>query len=500
MSIVQLKSIDTPFSFSGGQPEPDVRGAVVGKPKLIYAENILPTANGFVGVRYRTVFNPQAYFPCDHLHLLYNADGTTSYFVPNHGQCLILDDASEANWKLYSLGNFAGSPSVATVLGRTFICWPGQGVFEYNKVAQTLAPIPLHGIFSSNLIAITASYNHLIATDGQLIYWSSAIDPQEFTPLLTTGAGSAIPQARETRIRYLTPAAKGFHIHTANGMIYAKFTNTEQLPWLFEPVSNAGGFVNSEYIAPEFAITTLGLQAIQENQAAAQTFAPLQNSEVYTYVGFGPFTSEFAQEGFSRESQVWGSKIVGPHFLSRHQLPLLPRVKLFRLKDKYLVLSISTKSNNIYDIAYVYDFQLRRFGVLNIPHVDVVGSPPPPALVSASLQYLQFLLPDGRLVTAEPCGGPGKLVISPIFSNFGKQIQLSGIVFPGFDGTLDVLSSDVPLDFSGHANAQSAVRTICAKAFDKFEFLATAKYHTLLFSGHINEVQILELEARARGK
>lgn len=500
MSIVSLKSIEAPLTLSGGAPELDVRGSVVGKVKLVYAENVLPTTNGYTGVHFRTVFRPNVYYGCDHLHLLYNEDGTTSYFVPNKGQCLILDDASSSSWKLYPLGNFAGSPSVATVLGRTFICWPGQGVFEYNKTAQTLAPIPLHGIFSSNLVAITSSYNYLIATDGQLIYWSSSINPQEFTPLLTTGAGSAIPQARETRIRYLTPATGGFHIHTSSGMIFGKFTSTEQLPWVFEAVSNAGGYINNEMLAPEFAITTVGLQTIRGPQASSLAFPPLEQKEVYSFVGLGPFTSEFGQEGFSRESQAWGSKLVGPNFLERHTLPLLPKVKLFRHKDKYLVLSISIRSNGIYDIAYVYDLQLKRFGVLNIPHVDVIGSPPPPSLVSASFQFLQFLLPDGSLVTAEPYGGQGKLVFSPIFSNFGKQLQISSIDFPGFEGTLDILSSDTPLDYSGHANSQSAVRTVCAKAFNKFEFLATAKYHTLIFEGFIKEIQMFELEARARSK
>lgn len=498
MSIINLKDVNVTLSPEGGSPEPDVRGSVLGKVKIIYAENILPTEFGFTGVRFRKVFTPAAGVKCDSLHLLYNADGTASYFIPNNGDCLILDDTSSVNWKSYYLGNFAGQPSIATVLGRTFICWPGQGIFEYNKTAQTLAPIHLHGLFSTNLTCITSAYNYLIATDGQIIYWSSAIDPQEFTPLLTTGAGSAIPQARKTQIRYLTPAEGGFHVHTTSGVIYAKFLQNEQIPWAFDEVFGSGGFLNSEYLAPEYAITNHGLQNIVGQKSATVHFPPLDRRKVYTYVGLSPFGQEFSQEGFARESETWGSKPVGPHFLDEHVLELLPRMKLFRLADKYLVLSVALKDSKIFNLAYVYDFKLKTFGCINIPHVDVVGSPLPPALVSASLQYLQFLTPDGALVIAEPFGGIGKVIISPVFSNFGKSIQLRAISIPGFSGTLDILSSDTPLDYSGQASEQSAVRTIAARAFGKFEFLATAKYHTLLLSGHIENLTLLDVDFGVR--
>lgn len=349
-------------------------------PQVLYCENAVPTGEGFQSVGYGTVI-PEI-------------PGSTLF-----DQAITLRDANENNFLLSpagginyiyraDVGTWVASTAVAAVPGslitrayvngRTFVCYEGLGVYEYDSLAGTYNKQTLIGLTDAETRGIGSSSNYLLAFTVLEVHWSSLVDPLDFTPSLSTGAGFAIPQDVKARITAVLGTAGGFIVYTAKNAVAAVYTNNSRAPFSFKEVSNAGGISSYEQVTseqssgPQYAWTTGGLQKISIQGAESIS------AEVNDFIA----------------GQLWEYYDKPTHALVQQYAANSEfAVKLAFISSRWLIISYrTTDSGNSYNYALVYDIILKRWGKLKLAHVDCFYYPYP--VSSNPLSYTQ-LAPKG---------------------------------------------------------------------------------------------------------
>jgi len=333
-----------------------------------YCQNVLPTSEGLMSIGYSQVISafdpPVANF--DQAIVLRDVDENNFILVPARGTNYIYK-ANTGNW--VSTNPFTGWPnqyrivSRAYVNGRTFVQYEKFGMYEYNTSANTFFPVALTGIVASDIDVIGSSNNYLIAVVGITVFWSSLVDPTDFTPSINTGAGFAIPQDMKGIARAVIPISGGFVIYTTKNAVAALYTNNARAPFVFREISNAGGILSPEQVSLEaslgfhYAWTTNGLQKISINSAEA-----LSNAAMDFLAG-----------------RIWEEFDITTLTLTSQRLNDDLKVKITCISGRYLVISYGRLSElpQLYTHALVYDLGLKRWGKLRVDHVDCFFYPYP---------------------------------------------------------------------------------------------------------------------------
>lgn len=361
-------NVRTPKSFYGGD-----ESAELSIPQLIYAENVMPTAEGLMSVGFQQQIMPLAgAIDFDQAITLRDADENNFLYVPARGKNYIWNAGTGA-WN--SVNPFAGWTGKlvtrAYVNGRTFICFENRGIYEYDATANTFLPQPITGLTATDVRGIGSSSNYLIAFTDLEVHWSSLIDPLDFVPSLSTGAGFSIPQDVKARITAVLGISGGFIVYTAKNAIAAVYTNNTRAPFTFKEIANAGGIQTYEQVTSEqtsgaqYAWTTGGLQKI-----TVQSAEPV-SGEVNDFIA-GKMWDEFDPV----------TKMLVTGYSAATEFP----VKLSYISSRYMVLSYSTSSDNtLYQWALILDTVLKRWGKLKIQHTDCFSYPYPN--VKAQVRY-----------------------------------------------------------------------------------------------------------------
>lgn len=387
-------------------------------PQCIYAENVMPTVEGVQSVGYKQVIRPLAgAVDFDQAITLRDFDENNFLFVPARGKNYIWD-ASDGIWK--PTNSFTGwngkLVTRAYVNGRTFICYEGRGIYEYDATANTFTQQAVTGLANADIRGIGGSSNYLIAFTDLEVCWSSLVNPLDFVPSLTTGAGRSIPQDVKARITAVLGISGGFIIYTAKNAIAAIYTNNTRAPFTFKEIANAGGIQTYEQVTSEqtsgaqYAWTTGGLQKITVQSAEPVSGAVNDFIAGKMWDEWNPTTKTLDQfYGDAKEFQV----------------------KLSFISSRFMVLSYSTTNDDqLYQWALVLDTVLKRWGKLKIEHADCFSYPYPNVAGAVTYADLANTTYDdlsqttyNDLLTGVISDPPSKLTIA--FLNINGEVQLA---------------------------------------------------------------------------
>lgn len=353
-------NVRTPRNPSGTEDYTDY--SVV---QMLYCENVVPTGEGLQSVGYDTqiagLANVEGF---DQAIVLRDANENNYLLSPANGTNYLYTATSGAWNSVSPIAGAAGKPVTrAYVNGRTFFCYEGMGIYEYNPGTNTIDKLTLIGITDAEVRGIGGSSNYLIAFTNLEVHWSSLTNPVDFTPSLTTGAGFAIPQDVKARITCVMGIAGGFVVYTAKNAVAAVFTNNARAPFTFKEISNAGGVLSYEQVTseqnsgPHYIWSTGGLQRI-----TIQGAEPV-SGEVNDFIA-----------GKIYEIYNWDT-----HSLEEFTAAGLEfRTKLAYISSRWLILSYTAnRFSDTLDYALIFDTTLKRWGKLKIDHVDCFFYPYP---------------------------------------------------------------------------------------------------------------------------
>mgnify|MGYP001554799596 CR=1 FL=1 len=331
-------------------------------PQVLYCENAVPTTEGFQSVYYQEMLvgNSSGF---DQAIVLRDADENNFLLSPANGRNFIYSPLGAASWVPQTALSLDPAKLItrAYVNGRTFVCFEGRGVWEYDTAAGTFNKQTLLGITDAEVRGIGNSSNYLLAFTQLEVHWSSLVDPLDFEPSLQTGAGFAIPQDVKARITAVLGIAGGYIVYTAKNAVAGVYTNNSRAPFTFKEVNNAGGIATYEQVTSEqnaghhYAWTTSGLQRI-------------------TIQGAEPISAEVNDFLAGR---LWESYSFVTHTLTQTYANSPEfQVKLSYIASRWLLISYNvTPVLGNYQYALVYDTILKRWGKLKLDHVDVFSYP-----------------------------------------------------------------------------------------------------------------------------
>lgn len=349
-------------NFSGGDTDRDI-----GIPQIFYCQDVMPTSEGFQSVGYETVVSPiiPAQTDFDQAFVVRDVDENKGLFAPASGKNYMFN----ANLNVWNSvnpiapGTFTDTTlvTVANLRGHTYQFYQQNGCYEYNFTTNLIAAVALGGLTVANIMGICAAVAYLIAWDSSnTVYWSSTITATDFTPSLSTGAGSEIPNDIKGDIVVCLPIPNGFVIYTTKNAVLASYTGNIRLPWLFKEIPGSAGVENPGAVTWEsntgfhYAWTTAGLLKVEKTGASPEL------PEITDFLAARIFEDYDAASGLLIQ-QYLGANLY---------------VKLTLLGTRYLIISYGI-TRNLYTHALIYDIGLKRFGKVKITHVDCFDWPAP---------------------------------------------------------------------------------------------------------------------------
>lgn len=329
----------------------------VGVPAVVFAENVLPLARGFISAS----FAPQAAGPAgpisdaDQAIPLRDTDENQFLFVPARGDNWVYNP-STVTWASKSPFTFNYDlVTRAYVNGRTFVFYEKTKLVEYNATTSALDTLPLvlpAGYAITDIRGIGSAGGYLLLFTDVEILWCSPLNVLDFSDL-DGGAGAQIPADLKGQITAILPISKGAIVYSTRNAVGARLTNNSAGPFVFTEISGAGGLSYWERAAADsneefqFAWTTSGLQQI--SLQTAQTIEP--EATDFLVGGRLDYWDAVNKAVVSQDSG-------GPF-----------SVKLALLAARYLVISYGTLKKT-FDFALVFDVSLRRWGKLRFEHAD----------------------------------------------------------------------------------------------------------------------------------
>lgn len=374
----------------------------IGIPDAIYMHNVMPTSFGYQSVDYKRVHQHLISEELDFNRIipLRGLDEYKKYLVPAKGKNYIMDTHMGTFYRTAQSAFYPTNAEVthAYINGRTLVAYANLGWLEYDPLSNSLGPIIPTGLAPEGVKGITNANNYNIAWDHDRVYWSSSVDPLDFTPSLTTGSGSGKPQAIRGAITCCLPIHDGFIIYTTQNAVTALWSGNALNPWIFREIPGSSGVQSPEHVSYEanyaghFAWTAAGLQRVERNEA--ETIWPeitdfLAKREIEEWINGAPDIAG---------AQRFNSHCV-PELHSR-MLPEQVQVKVSFVSARFVAISYGD-NQRLFSHCLVYDLALRRWGKLQIPHVDCFEYTPPGQKVAQPLESFGFLQVNGTIQTVD---------------------------------------------------------------------------------------------------
>lgn len=346
-------------------------------PQVLYCENVVPTGEGLQSVTYvQQVAGVATGTPAFDQAIILRDENENNYLFSPAGGLNYVYTANRGNWQSRSPNLFAAGRAVsrAYVNGRTFVCYANLGIYEYRPSTDELLEVLPLGLLAAEITGISSSSNYLLAFTKLTVHWSSLVDPLDFVPSLTTGAGFAIPQDVKANIVAVLGIAGGYVVYTAKNAVAAVYTNNVRAPFTFKEINNAGGITSYEQVTseqnsgPHYAWTTGGLQKI-------------------TIQGAEPVSAEVNDFIAGRKWEQYNATTqqLEEFVTANSEFP----VKVAYLASRWLLLSYQTVDNAAgFNYVLVYDTILKRWGKLKVDHVDCFYYPYPTTTIGLTYQQL----------------------------------------------------------------------------------------------------------------
>lgn len=370
----------TPRVFMGSDASADYNMT-----QVIYAENVMPVAEGVRSVGYlptipaatpaTTAFN--SVFPLrdanENFVLFSPASNSNFVHNPNTNTWTSLGGIAAISGHALAAGLNPVNSRVtyAYVDGRTFVCYSrlqssavtpvDLSIYEWQSATSTL----VLATTVQNLPFAAGTIDGIASSSGNLIVWSNltiawapfngaAFNFQPFLNGAFTGAGHQIPEDIQGAITSIIGTSGGFVAFTRRNAIAANYhAETLASPWIFREIPNAGGLENYEQATVEGsaaniqAYTTAGMQSITLNSAET------------THGEVADFIAARQAESYDFNTQSLTTGRVSVNLFT----------KLTNIGNRYLVVSYGYFPG-VFSFALVYDVVLRRWGKLRILHRD----------------------------------------------------------------------------------------------------------------------------------
>lgn len=455
----------------------------VGIPQIYFAQNVMPTGQGFNSVGYDLkTFGPGDRGTYESAVLVRDGAGNKGYLARNNSNLHFwYFDLGTNQW--YDLGiptvhgttvtAFYYSPTTAYVGGTSYLYLPLFYCFKIDLVARALVPQPLTGLDVTSIIGIVASAGYLVAYSVNAVAWSSTIDPTDFTPSLTTGAGGGNVEGLKGSIVACIVHALGFIVYSTGNAVGALYSGNARYPFQFREIVGTGGLESSELVVSDanttnhYAYTSSGLQSVSMQQA--QT--------VY------PELTDFMAQGMMEDWDFVNS------IMSYQQSPGtggFQAKKLTMVADRYFVVSYGVYVDNLTH-AVVYDVILNRWGKLKFAHSDCfewVNTPAPGA--DPAKHSLAFMDSAGNISTAnvqhQECEGVIFLGKYQLQRSRLMQLETVELEDVDHDKNTDVLLL-TSLD-GKNTTSSSPTSTTIHRDIRKYTFHKTGVNHTVVVLGN----------------
>jgi hypothetical protein len=375
--VPQLDSAPrTPRYFVGTDASADFNTT-----QVIYAENVMPVAEGIRSVGYRTIIPANGNSDFSSVFPLRDADENVVLYSPSKGKNYI-HNAATNSWTPSTIPAIIGFPlalnsfpaaskvSYAYVDGKTFVCYSrltslagvDASLLFWDATTSTLAPA---GVRIKNLPFAAGEIDGISSSNGYLLVWSklsvawagfdgASFDFAPYANGAFTGAGVQIPEDIQGNITAVIGVAGGFIMFTARNAVGASYyAQSVASPWVFREIAGCGGLESYEQatvegtLADVQAYTSSGMQSVSLNSSSLKH----------------PAVSDF----------ITGRKIerykFGTHELYQAAVTLDFFTKVTNIGNRYVVISYGTYPG-IYSYALVYDGALERWGKLRVIHSD----------------------------------------------------------------------------------------------------------------------------------
>lgn len=326
-------------------------------PQLYYAHNVLPTPYGYQSIGYLP-FIPSAgatNFVSVHTLRTINGNRTVLMGVTADGRLFILRFGDTAWFELPSIPGIAGKKvSTAFVRGVTYIYFSTVGCYQFAFDFNNLTPVTLTGLNPTKVFGVTGLAGYLITYGtGNVVAWSSILNPTDFVPSLTTGAGAGLIDGAQGDTTDAIAIYGGIIFLCRSNSIAAIFQANQRFPFNFVQIMGSGGISPETSVAVSatdspvaYVYTTSGLQAISLRQAEfiipeATEFLSGSRLEDFDEVNF-PFTITNLTAALYKKT-TW-------------------------IADRYIVISYG-QSTSAMTHAIVVDTALNRVGKLRVDHV-----------------------------------------------------------------------------------------------------------------------------------
>lgn len=349
--------------------------------QMIYAENVLPIAEGISSVGLQDTLLP--YTPgvthFDQFMILRDSVERNFLFSPSRGKNYVWDSAT-ALWVSRNPFTWSSTRNIvsrAYVNGRTITCYEGDRLIEWDPVGNAFTTLTITypaGYTVASIRGCCGASNYLLLHTDTEILWSSTLDLLNFNDPIGK-SGKQTPIDLKGQITCIAPISGGFVVYTNRNAVAAFFTNNPDTPFSFREVQGSGGVASSEQITADanqsehYTYGSSGLQSLTLQRAV-----PIQ-PDCSDFLSSSEYESWNALTG-----QVEGITLVGA--LS---------VKLQFLGSRYLVISYG-KINNQFTYALFFDAALSRWGKVRCDHVDI-GILPTSVAASLYLRIFELTAP-----------------------------------------------------------------------------------------------------------
>lgn len=324
----------------------------IGIPQAYYFENVLPTEYGYQSVGYiELIPGVDASFEDS---FTFTQDGVSFQLgFTSTGAVYILSKESLV-WTFVTLPELIdltdNTLTHATVSGTTYFFFsPLSKCFKYDHTTTSLVEVTLTGL-SGTVLGIVGAYGYLIAYTKDQVAWSSTIDPTDFTPSLTTGAGGGSVEGARGFITTCIALNQGFLVFTDQNCVGARASNNSRYPFVFNEIVSAGGLTDKNLVSADgdvgsiYAYTTSGLQLISLAKSTA---------------AFPSLTDYIA----GKEIEIFDS--LTDTFVT-HTIDSALLKRLTTISDRFFVFSYGINS---IQFALVYDTALGKWGKLKQDHI-----------------------------------------------------------------------------------------------------------------------------------
>lgn len=328
----------------------------VGVPTLYYCHNVVATSQGYQAVEYLATIGAIPNM-LDFADLFITVDSATSgkaYIGYTTAGNFYVSKDPDYQWTFVeNIPPAAGKQiTSAYVNGITYFYVENVGCYKYNFTTNTFDIVTLAGLVTETILGIVAVQGYLLAWSKDAIAWSSLVDPTDFVPSLTTGAGGGSVQGAKGDIVACVSHTIGLVIYTNQNAVAAPTSGNARYPFNFRELVASGGLADIEKVTYDansgnhYAYTTSGLQLISLQQA--QTIIP----EVTDFLA-GAVFEDF--DDTTREFVIT-------------KLDTTMQKRLTLVSDRYLIFSYGITE---FTHALIYDLSLKRWSKLKYTHVKV---------------------------------------------------------------------------------------------------------------------------------